>query len=569
MGTVIDFAHHDHIDRHQLWDRFERAALFEQYLDLQAQGISQRQAAQQLHVPRTTLQAWQSWHETLDSCPYVAQFFQSGPGLAFLHRLVLALHLVCIEVGACGIRLVCLLLNLTGLDRFVAASYGVQHHVNVQVEQAIVDYQHPETPRLAKIMPRKVITVTQDETFTGGLCLVASDPVSNFIILEQLAQARDQDTWNDLMAPVLAQLNCEVIQSTSDEAPGIVAYVEHQLGAHHSPDLFHVQHELSKAVCAPLAIKERAALKVLTEAQEQLDQAQARQQSPGGQPAQRGPGRPPKAPMRLAHARHILDAASHEHERLAQQRQQVKQSIEAIGHAYHFVDLERGVRRNGQLIASDIRNHIATIRIVAQQEQLSQSSLDRIDKAERVVPKMQATIEFVSRYVGQQVKALDLAPPVSFVMHAKLIPSYYLARVAHTHTVSDGVPLRHLARRLRTPLFEPGGALSEVSPEFQRNLHQQARKLAEIFRRSSSNVEGRNGYLSLRNHQLRGLDLPRKRTCLTTIHNFFLTRPDRTTAAERFFWSETTLFVYDDFSLSRSAARASQPAAQILRWPTV
>jgi hypothetical protein len=36
-------------------------------------------------------------------------------------------------------------------------------------------------------------------------------------------------------------------------------------------------------------------------------------------------------------------------------------------------------------------------------------------------------------------------------------------------------------------------------------------------------------------HQLRGLDLPRKRECFTAIHNFFLTRPDGTTAAERFF----------------------------------
>ena len=48
-------------------------------------------------------------------------------------------------------------------------------------------------------------------------------------------------------------------------------------------------------------------------------------------------------------------------------------------------------------------------------------------------------------------------------------------------------------------------------------------------------VEGRNGYLSLRNHQLRGLDHPRKRSCLTAMHNFFLTRADGTTAAERFF----------------------------------
>ena len=535
MGTVIDFAHHDHIDRHQLWDRFERADLFDQYLDLQAQGVSQRQAARQLQVPRSTLQAWQSWHETLDICPHVAQFFQSGPGLAFLHRLVLALHLVCVEVGACGIRLVCLLLDLTGLNRFVAASYGAQQRVNVQVEQAIVDYQQTETAHLAKDMPRKAITVTQDETFTGGLCLVASEPVSNFIILEQLAQARDQTTWNDLMAPALAQLNCEIIQSTSDEAPGILAYVEHQLGAHHSPDLFHVQQELSKAVSAPLAKKERAADKSLGDAKAQLEQAQARLENTSKQPQKRSPGRPPKAPMSLEQAQQHLDVASREHERLAQQRQQVKQSIETIGQAYHFVDLERGVRRNGRLIAADLRTQIETIRTVAQQEHLSQSCLDRIDKAERVVPKMQATIEFVSCYVGQQVKQLDLSQAASFALHAKLIPAYYLERVAQTRTVGAAEPLQQLANQLRTPLFEPGGALSGLSPETQSRLQRQAKDLAEVFQRSSSNVEGRNGYLSLRNHQLRGLDLPRKRACLTTIHNFFLTRPDGSTAAERFF----------------------------------
>ena len=337
------------------------------------------------------------------------------------------------------------------------------------------------------------------------------------------------------MAPALAQLNCEVIQSTSDEAPGLLAYVEHHLGAHHAPDLFHVQHELSKAVCAPLATKERAAHKATTEAQERLEQIQSRLESASDQPEQRGPGRPPKAPMSLEQAQQALATARRGYERLARQRAQVKQSIQAIGQAYHFVDLERGVRRNGRLIATDIRTQMESMCTVAQHEQLSQRCLERIEKAERVVPKMQATIEFVSGYVRPQVNRWDLTQPISFAMHAKLIPSSYLDRVAQTRTVEGAEPLRQLARRLRTPLFEPGGALSELRPETQRDLRQQANELAEVFQRSSSNVEGRNGYLSLRNHQLRGLDQPRKRACLTTIHNFFLTRPDGTTAAERFF----------------------------------
>jgi hypothetical protein len=535
MGTVIQSQPRRHDDRTPRWDRTRRAELFDQYRDLQAQGLSLRQAAKALDVPRSTLQAWRAYQESLDEHPAVVAFFHSAPGLAFLHRLVLGIHLVCTEVGACGIRLVCLLVKLTGLDRFVAASYGAQHQVNRQVEEAIVAYRREESARLAKDMPAKAITLAKDETFTGGLCLVAIEPKSNYIVLEQAAHARDQDTWQALMEQALADLNCQVIQSTSDEAPGLLAYVEHYLGAHHSPDLFHVQHELVKAVCGPMATKQRAAGKAATEAQERLEQGQGQLQGAGDVPQKRGPGRPPQAAASLEQIEQEAQAASQEFERISAQREQVAQSIRRIGQAYHFVDLERGVRRNGQLIAADIQAQMDTIRTVAQHEGLSQACVDRIDKAERVVPKMKATIEFVSGYVRQQVRQLDLTPPVSYAMHAHLIPSCYLERVAQTRTVHAGEPLRELAERLRTPLYEPGGTLAALSEAEQSALQQQAQELAEVFQRSSSHVEGRNGYLSLRNHQLRGLDRPRKRDCLTAVHNFFLTRTDGTTAAERFF----------------------------------
>jgi hypothetical protein len=254
-----------------------------------------------------------------------------------------------------------------------------------------------------------------------------------------------------------------------------------------------------------------------------------------GEPAKRGPGRPPKTTPGLEQATQDVAAAQHAHQRLTEQRALVTQSIRGLSHAYHCVDLERGVRRNGKLIAGDIQQHIDTIRTIAPQEGLSETCLERVEQAERVVPTMQATIEFVSGYVRQQVRQLDLAQPASYAMHAHLIPSSYLERVAATRTVPQGEPLRALAERLRTPLFEPGGALCHLTLAEQSPLKAEAIKLADVFQRSSSNVEGRNGYLSLRNHQLRGLDRPRKRECLTAVHNFLLTRPDGTTAAERFF----------------------------------
>src|SRR4029450_3019585 len=91
------------------------------------------------------------------------------------------------------------------------------------------------------------------------------------------------------------RMPCKGSQSTSDEAPGLLAYVEHHLDVPHSPDVFHVQPKVVKAVCGPLATKERAAAKAASEAQERLEQAQGQWQEAAAAPHKRGPGRPPPA----------------------------------------------------------------------------------------------------------------------------------------------------------------------------------------------------------------------------------------------------------------------------------
>lgn len=412
-------------------------------------------------------------------------------------------------------RLVCLLLRLAGLERFVGASYGHPQHVTRQVEEALVAYRREESARLAQDMPSQTINMAQDETLTGGLCLVAIDLESHAILLAQPAQGRDQDTWHTLLEQALKGLHGRVWQSTSDEAPGWLADVAHALDAHHSPDLFPMQPELVKAVSGPMATTQRAAIKGAAEAQEHLDQAQAH--------------------ARRELARTAAHGASWERDRISAQRAQVPQRIRRLREVSPVVDLARGVRRNAHLSAADIREQGAPMRRVAQEASLSQSGWERLEKAERVVPKRPATIALIARSGRQEVNRRALDPPPAFAMPARLMPACDLERVAKQQTVSAGAPLRELAARLRTPLCEPGGAWADLERARQQELHQQAPRLAGGLQRSSSHVEGRNGDLSLRHHQLRGLDRPRKRAWLTAIHHFFLTRADGTTAAERFF----------------------------------
>ena len=282
------------------------------YGALHAQGVAQRQAAQVLDVPRSPLPAWRLSHDRLEACPTVVAFLHSVSGLAFLPRLGIALPVVCSEIGACGIRLVCLLWALTGLHRFVGASYGTQQQVNRRVAEAIVAYGRAETARLAQAMPPQDMTVTQDATLTGGLCLVGIEPMSHYMLLEQAAQARDHDTWQECMEPALARLHCQGIQSTSDEAPGLLAYVDHHRGAHHAPDLFPGQPARSKAISAPLAVKQRAAIQAVVQAEETRTRMPEDLANSHGTPVKRGPGRPPKVPGRLEQATQAAAAARQE-----------------------------------------------------------------------------------------------------------------------------------------------------------------------------------------------------------------------------------------------------------------
>ena len=59
------------------------------------------------------------------------------------------------------------------------------------------------------------------------------------------------------------------------------------------------------------------------------------------------------------------------------------------------------------------------------------------------------------------------------------------------------------------------------------------RLASELFQRSSSCVEGRNGQLSLRHLGMREIS-PRKLRVLGVLHNFVIKRSDGTTAANRF-----------------------------------
>jgi Family of unknown function (DUF6399) len=494
---------------------------------------SQRAFAQTTGVPRSTLQHWLKRKPDLDADPALVAFFESPTGLAFLHRLVGACHLTFTQQGTCGLRLVGEFLQRSGLNRFVASSFGSQQAIARQVEQAILDYDASQRSHLASQMTPKRITVCEDETFPPQVCLVSIEPVSDFILLEVYCQGRDALSWTTQLTTALEGLPVEVVQVTSDEAKGLLAHARAGLGAHHSPDLFHVQHDLSKATSLPLRAQLNHAQTDLDGARRQTQQWIARRDAEAQGP--RRPGRPPEFERHIAEGRVLEQTRTARVDAAEQRQEQMHQAIRGVGDDYHPFALASGRPCDADAVRQRLTARFDAIERLAADAALATTARQRIAKARRVLDAMVATLAWVWVVIRTRLDALGLTPPLKVVVIEPLIAGLYLVRVAaQARSPVERAAITAVADRLLAQARAPDGPLAALPAEPREALEREAVWCAELFQRSSSCVEGRNGQLALRHHHLHQLR-PRKLKVLTILHNYLIRRPAGSTAAERFF----------------------------------
>jgi hypothetical protein len=498
-------------------------------------GHSQRQVAAQLGVARSTLQDWCLPAAVGGEVPAALQaFVQTPDGVRWLQRQVVVAQFVITLLAGAGVRVVCQFLELSGLSAFVGASYGTQQQINAALESAVVAFAEEQRRALAEGMPPRQVTVCEDETFHPEVCLVGLEPVSNFILLEQYAKDRTAATWTQALTAALEGLAVEVIQGTSDEGKGLVSHVQSALGAHHSPDLFHVQHEVVKATRLPLARQVKQAEAAVAQARGQWQAAREAQAAFERQP-QPARGRPPAFEARTQATLVALGQAERDQQQALQQQTDARECVRELSALYHPYDLQTGRAQPVERVAQRIGDAWARVHQLAETADLPSRARERIEKAKRVTTQLLATIAFFFATLHAKVEALNLPPALETALCEQLIPAIYLDRVADRCTHAEQRrALRALSAQLLEPLRQPEQAFQALATDERQRLEQVAAECADLFQRSSSCVEGRNGQLSLHHHGHHRLS-DRKLAALTAVHNFFIRRPDGTTAAERFF----------------------------------
>jgi hypothetical protein len=496
-------------------------------------GKTQADGAEAAQLPRATLEYWRRRQAPIPADPTVVAFFESPAGVEFLHQLVVAAHFCMSYVGNCGIRVVCQYLELTGLAQFMGSSYGAQQQVSAELERLLDEFGRTERRRLGAQMSPKSIAICEDEAFHPQVCVVGIEPVSNFLLVEQYVENRKADTWTRVVEEATADVPVTIMQVTSDQGAGICAHATQQLGVHQSPDIFHVQHDVTKGTSGALAAQVRKAASQVADAQARL--TQQREAKAAYDTTAHGPGRPPQFESRIAQA---ADAAHHAdvNLQLARSRQaQVAQARRQLSTVYHPFDLETGAIQEAEAVEQALRDQMSVVEQIATEAALSDRCQKHLSKAKRVIPQLVATIAFFWVTVRMRIDALSLDADLETMVYTHLLPAMYLRRAADkTQDAGHRQQLRVRAATLLAPILTRDGPWARVSHHTLREVEQVVADCVEVFQRSSSCVEGRNGQLAFRRHALHRIS-PRRLAALTVVHNYYLTRPDGTTAAERFF----------------------------------
>ncbi len=501
----------------------------------QSESISLREFARRNQIPESTMRHWLQRTQRYDANEKVVAFIESPEGLEFVHRIVVAAAYTLTQQNGAGVRSMCDFLKYSNLSQFVASGFGTQQKAIVNMEELINQFGREQGAELAIKMTPKDITIGQDETFHNKPCLLAIDMASNFILAEQYADDRTADTWNDVMQNALKDLPVTVIQSTSDEATALLSHAEKCLEAHHSPDLFHPLQDVSRATSLPLARKEKLEIQAIEKARTLIDKLM---------------DNIPQSNKEASHTRRLLKQADEkemialsERDDATTRRQVVRTAKKGISESYHPFDLKTGKMRTPETVEKELTKHYDKIKSTAEEAGLTQKCKNLIEKARRLVPQMVATIGFVHTVIFNKIEVLDLSPDVEKAVLEYLIPGKYIERVAKKAPKAE---MRNILKRQAESLKEKAQTiLMNRCDENERGIIDVvATECAQLFQRSSSNVEGRNGVLALRHHSTHKLS-KRKLGALTVIHNYGIFRLDGTTAAERFFGhTHDSLFEY-------------------------
>ena len=186
---------------------------------------------------------------------------------------------------------------------------------------------------------------------------------------------------------------------------------------------------------------------------------------------------------------------------------------------------------SSEKVENKINDEISKIDIIVSENKIK-DKYNLLQKAKNQVKDITSVIDIWNDTVNLHMKNLSLTQAEELWFKNDLLPkTYWCWSIKRTkYSITKNRLKGELSKCSENSIHRP----ESISTEQNNKLRKKAEELCRKFQRTSSQVEGRNGYLSMINHNQRSFDENRLKA-LTVIHNFDIYDLDGKTPAQRLF----------------------------------
>jgi hypothetical protein len=492
-------------------------------------------------ISKSSVQRHQQGIERRNQYPE-SEWWETEAGSAWLKLLVLgSIFFFGIKHGI-GVGELSQFLKALRLGLHVGCSPSALAELKQQLKDTIAAYEAAQAEH-CQPQERQGICVGADEVFFGLPVLVLAELASGYLLTEVQCEDRSYETWKEQIGHWSSQTGWQCHFMVSDRAKALIKLATDGLGCVSVADLFHALRSLGQPIGSALGRQQAQLAK-------QMHTLKARWEAT------------PDEAKRLNLSQAVRELSTQQ-AALAQDQQHYHAAITAITLGLHPFRLDTQQPQTGSDIGTALAPSLTQLRHLANTYG-KQKAVLAIEAFEQQLPDLiqglHAWWHWAIQALGTQTSNIDIQ---NWLLGCLLPWVYWLQQVDKTQNPERKARYQQAADTAAKQLLAHSLTSSMPAAERQ-DWIDWARWMANNYQRTSSAIEGRNGYLTRLHHAGRGFS-PQTLKVLTIIHNFHLKRPDGTTAAQRLFDYEfPDLFEWvvehmGDLPLARRSLKAHSP----------
>jgi hypothetical protein len=432
-----------------------------------------------------------------------ADFFESRDGQKWILQFVTAAILVFGIIAGVGSDRIALFISLLGLNYFAGLSADSLRKIENQIDTIIAQYKDQYDTLIKEKASELEITPGADETYLSkAMYLVLMDLQSGFIFAEEIKEKRDHKTWEEVSSPWISKFKI-VRCFLSDKAKALLKLADKTFKVNRIPDLFHMMSDLSSVMKFSFKRIEKT-----TQSEINKLEVKARQTK--------------KIKGMVVDLKEKLSSVLFD-------QHTYQKHLRNLSLALHPFRILSSKKQNSKTAESVMQSSLSTIKKIKDTHDIPDPR-NKMKRVEKEIPAAAQQIDQWWGWVETSLDGLDYTQDFKEWLMIYLLPFvYWSAQIKKTNS--------KIIRRFYNLSYKKSKSKFESHPltiRYSSNLKYMkwAINMVNIFIRSTSAIEGRNGWLSQLHFNGRGL--PEKRLISqTALRNYFLKRTDGTTACQR------------------------------------